>query len=265
MDEKIRKICKEIEDKYNIQIIFCVESGSRVWGMSSKDSDYDVRFVYKRNVEKYIQINQEDDVVKETYDKNFNECSAKGCYIDIVGFDIFKFIKLLMKSNPTCIEWIMSSKIYYGDVPFTFKEYIVDEFNPKAMFNHYKSMCQQNYLKYLKSQNLVTYKKYLYAMRGLVNAKWVYIKNTIPPIDFKITIEQADFLRKDIKDKLLKIIKLKKKGEEKDIIQNDIIIDDYIEYFLKKDDEPKSKSKEEQYIYLTIFNKELRRLVLNKK
>ena len=45
-------------------------------------------------------------------------------------------------------------------------------------------MCRNNYLKYLKSGDLVTYKKYLYAYRGLVNAKWVAHKRSIPPINF---------------------------------------------------------------------------------
>ena len=39
---------KEIEDKYNVKILFAIESGSRAWGFPSTDSDYDVRFIYKR-------------------------------------------------------------------------------------------------------------------------------------------------------------------------------------------------------------------------
>ena len=35
-----------IELKYDVKILLAVESGSRAWGFASKDSDYDVRFVY---------------------------------------------------------------------------------------------------------------------------------------------------------------------------------------------------------------------------
>ena len=35
-----------ISPENSIKILFAVESGSRVWGMASKDSDYDIRGVY---------------------------------------------------------------------------------------------------------------------------------------------------------------------------------------------------------------------------
>lgn len=35
-----------IEKKENIKIFYAAESGSRAWGFVSKDSDYDVRFLY---------------------------------------------------------------------------------------------------------------------------------------------------------------------------------------------------------------------------
>ena len=50
MEDMIRKKLKEIEKKENVRIIMAVESGSRAWGFASPDSDYDVRFVYVRNV-----------------------------------------------------------------------------------------------------------------------------------------------------------------------------------------------------------------------
>jgi len=90
-------------------------------------------------------------------------------------------------------------------------------------------------VKYLKSGSLVTYKKYLYAMRGLVYAEWVFCYNKLPSINFKEAIEKSIFLNDDIKNKLLNIIELKKKGKEKDIVENDIKIDKYIESFLQKD------------------------------
>ena len=37
---------KLIEFRDNVKILYAVESGSRAWGFASKDSDYDVRFIY---------------------------------------------------------------------------------------------------------------------------------------------------------------------------------------------------------------------------
>jgi len=36
----------DIEKEHNIKILYAIESGSRGWGVASKDSDYDVRFIY---------------------------------------------------------------------------------------------------------------------------------------------------------------------------------------------------------------------------
>ncbi len=41
---------REIEAKYDVEVLWAVESGSRAWGFESPDSDFDVRFIYKRKI-----------------------------------------------------------------------------------------------------------------------------------------------------------------------------------------------------------------------
>jgi len=259
MKDKIKSLCKDIEKEYNIKIIFCVESGSRSWRMDSKDSDYDVRFVYTRPLDDYLQINLPKDVIMKHYDKQGNPHSAEGCFIDVCGFDIFKFTRMLSSSNPTVIEWLQSDIIYCGDKPKVFVDFAKNNFNKVSLYHHYKSMCRQNYLKYLKFGNLVTYKKYLYAMRGLVNAKYVSVSGILPPISFVHTLNaSSSFISQNIIFKLKEIIELKKESREKKVIQNEVKIDNYIESFLKDNSDcPEYKSK----ATLTDLNKELRRLV----
>ena len=48
MKEIIDKELKEIETSNKIKILLAVESGSRAWGIESKDSDYDVKSEIKR-------------------------------------------------------------------------------------------------------------------------------------------------------------------------------------------------------------------------
>ena len=48
MEALIKSKLREIEVRENIQILHCIESGSRAWGFASPDSDYDVRFIYVR-------------------------------------------------------------------------------------------------------------------------------------------------------------------------------------------------------------------------
>ncbi|MBW3020183.1 nucleotidyltransferase domain-containing protein, partial [Candidatus Woesearchaeota archaeon] len=173
MDKEIVKLCKQIEKENNVKIIFAIENGSRAWRMDSKDSDYDVRFVYKREKDDYLTLTKEKDVIN--LDKGL---------IDMSGFDIFKYLELLSGSNPTTIEWLMSDIVYYGKQPKELRDYAIKHFSEKALYYHYKSMCKNNYIKYIKSGDLVTYKKYLYALRGLTNALYVKKNKTLPPIIF---------------------------------------------------------------------------------
>lgn len=48
MTKQILKELAQIEKESKVKIIFAVESGSRAWGISSKDSDNDIRFVFVR-------------------------------------------------------------------------------------------------------------------------------------------------------------------------------------------------------------------------
>ena len=59
MKQKITSYCRQIEEEENITILFAVESGSRLWRMSSEDSDYDVRFVFVQPLENYLSVKNE--------------------------------------------------------------------------------------------------------------------------------------------------------------------------------------------------------------
>ncbi len=249
MKEKIVELCRKIEQEENIHILFAIENGSRVWRMASEDSDYDVRFVYVRPTEDYIRINKKAEVIDKIYEDR---------EIDMLGFDVFKFVKLLWASNPTCIEWLTSDIVYCGEQNPVFKKFAIEQFKPISLYFHYKSMCRQNYLKYLKSGIEVTYKKYLYAMRGLVNAKFIATFRKVPPIEFDITLHKG-LISDVIRDKLLKIIKLKKESNEKDIVQNDVQMDKYIEDWLKDDTEA---PREKKLTTTRELDEELKRLIL---
>jgi predicted nucleotidyltransferase len=82
--KKIKHILEDIEEEKGVRIIFAVEGGSRVWGFESKDSDYDVRFVYKRPLRKYIKARP----------SKTNHMEKVVDDVDMVGFDILKFTGL---------------------------------------------------------------------------------------------------------------------------------------------------------------------------
>ena len=83
MKDRIKEICKNLGKEKDIKILFAVENGSRAWRMDSKDSDYDVRFVFVRPLNEYIQINKPGEVIDAAFDKEGNSCAVEGSFIDI--------------------------------------------------------------------------------------------------------------------------------------------------------------------------------------
>ncbi len=261
--KRIKEICKRLEKEKKVAILFAVENGSRAWGMESEDSDYDVRFVFVRPIKEYLQIHLPADVIEAAYNAEGKQIVQEGALIDAVGFDIFKFSRMIAASNPTTIEWLVTDIIYHGKRNKAFKTFVQENLNPIALYHHYKSMCRSNYIKYLKTSDDVTYKRYLYAFRGLINAKRVAERKTVPPIKF---IEAVNGMKNQVPEhiinKIKELIQRKAQGKEKEHIQNISAVDQYIESFLKDDnDAPKEKA----HATINELNREIQKIVLNSK
>lgn len=142
MEKLILSKLREIEEKEDVRILLAVESGSRAWGFSSPDSDYDVRFIYARKRADYLRLEKTRDVIELPLDD----------VLDINGWDIQKTLRLLYKSNPTLFEWF-SSPIVYMETEFAdaLRDIMQKYFSTKRSMYHYISMAEGNYREYLKS------------------------------------------------------------------------------------------------------------------
>ena len=244
MKKKIIELVKGLEKEYDIKVLFCVESGSRAWGMESNDSDYDVRFVFYRKPEEYTLINTKGDVITAAFNDKFESCNAEGCLIDMQGFDIIKFSKMLSSSNPTVIEWLNSDIVYFGERPKKYVDFSKNLFNFMSLYHHYKSMGKQNYLKYIKPQNLATPKKYLYTCRGIICSLYVKEYLELPPIKFLDVLEkmyQDDKLDREIVSMLKEIIDDKKKQKEMFRMRSCLLLNKFIEEQLEIDEAPNKR------------------------
>ena len=124
MREKIYDTLNQIARDNDSEVMFAVESGSRAWGFASKDSDYDVRFAYKRPAHDYMRLDKR----KETIEWN------RDPILDMVGWDISKFLILLRKSNPSALEWLQCPR-YLVHSPYRLRDLEAlseDCFNPRA-------------------------------------------------------------------------------------------------------------------------------------
>ena len=107
MREQIIDELKQIEQHYNVKVLYACEAGSRCWHIESEDSDYDVRFIYAHEHEWYLNLNDGRDVI---------EIKRPNDVLDISGWDVRKALRLFKKSNPPLLEWLYSDTVYMQDI-----------------------------------------------------------------------------------------------------------------------------------------------------
>lgn len=174
MNILVPKKLQEIEKEYNATILLAVESGSRAWGFASPDSDFDVRFIYKRPKNEYLKLNTDRDVIELPVDDTW----------DVNGWDLDKTLKLLFKSNPTLFEWINSPLCYYKtDFTDKIKPVLNEYFSVKNTVYHYLNTARNNMKIYLSGEKIHP-KKYFYALRPVLACLWVLEHQTPPPVLF---------------------------------------------------------------------------------
>lgn len=250
MKEVILKKLKEIEEKEQVKILFAVESGSRAWGFASPDSDYDVRFVYKRRTEEYLRLDEQRDVIEWQLDDT----------LDINGWDLKKAMQLLHKSNPALYEWTHSPIVYYStDELFEIRELIEKKYSKKRMIKHYCMKAKGTYENYLRIDD-VKLKKYFYALRPLFAAKWIIDKDELPPIEFNVLVNEI--CPKYLLDRILKMIEIKKSRDEKYLFLRDEELNQFIEEKINEYD-AYANSMEEKETDWDLLNDEFRKLIMN--
>jgi len=61
---EIQTWLKDVEEEEQVRIFYACESGSRVWGFPSANSDYDVRFLYVHPLERISSLHVEHHIPK---------------------------------------------------------------------------------------------------------------------------------------------------------------------------------------------------------
>ena len=174
IQKEIHDNLRTIEEKYDVRILFAAESGSRAWGFASPDSDYDVRFVYIQKAEKYLKLIPETDVIEWVLDD----------VLDINGWDLRKFLSQAVRGNPVILEWLHSPVIYEKAEDFLpVQELAESYFHEKTAMYHYYGLASKTRKLHLMN-DMVSYKKYLYALRPLLCAGWIEAYRTAPPVEF---------------------------------------------------------------------------------
>lgn len=167
-----------IERERGCRVPFAIESGSRAWGFASRDSDFDVRFVYVRPEAWYLSIDAgaKRDVIEEPVD----------AVLDVSGWDLVKALNLYRRSNPPLYEWLHGPIVYRDRLGLRgeLRELARSFYNPKAAAYHYLRMTNNSWRQYLQKE-VVRTKKYLYALRPVMAVLWIERGLGVVPVPFE--------------------------------------------------------------------------------
>lgn len=245
MQNQILNKLKEIEFQHDVEILFAIESGSRAWGFASPDSDFDIRFVYKRKLDDYLGLWKKKDTIEFMTEDD----------LDGSGWDLQKASRLLAKSNASFLGWLFSPMVYIenGETLNNMRKLAAENFNPVAAFHHYHNM-NKGFLELLDDKNLKI-KPFFYSARTALCANWILKFNTVPPVEF---IQLYPLLDNEIQQELNKLIMLKASTKElgKVEIKNSVI--NYIKTIAIENNELKEvlKSKKPNYNDFDLFFKD---------
>lgn len=196
--EIIVEALRGIEVKHGCRVLFAVESGSRAWGFASPDSDYDVRGVYIKPLDRYLRLHDDaqDSIVESLPDD-----------LDISLWDLRKALFQMGKSNASFLEWLGSPIRYKDDgMIATLHALKTDCFNPTHVAYHYASM----FRKAMEARNIdgtIRIKKLCYALRASLCVLYTMREEKMPPTPFADVLESVSLTqteREAIRDLLAK-------------------------------------------------------------
>ena len=196
----IERKLREIEGREGVEILYACESGSRAWGFASPDSDFDVRFLYRQPLERYLTAGRIEDTM----------VVMEGVF-DGSGWDLIKAGSLLLKSNGSLLEWLHSPVVYRSKEGFLERwREVGGQFSRVALIHHYRGLTVK-----MVSGSLIERwrrpKDYLYGLRAILAAQWILEHDCQPPVAFEELIPIAP---PGVREKIEELLRLKVKTSE---------------------------------------------------
>lgn len=230
LDEKIKSFLNKLEENYDIKIIYAAETGSRAWRLDSRNSDYDIKFIYVNNNKKtYFSLKP----VKETI------CGfSEDCSFDWSGWDISKALKLVHSMNPSIVELLNSTKVYIENEKFCqqLNNLLLAQKRSAPLIFHFKSMAKSIKEKTSKSET-IDVKKYLSIIRPAGLAVWLVKcrcdsldQSKLLEVDFnKVLADLKSHMSLECYRDILELVELKKSNNPETEIKRSLWVEDWIE------------------------------------
>ena len=208
VNEKLRSF----EEKHKVVVLFCVERSSHTWGVSHAGSDWDVKFVFCYDVNRYLSVrdtpkqytktvfgpraaphahrNARDVVLNLKGEEN--KCSETDneersddiLDVELGGFELMNFGRLLLKNDPNAFEMLMSPIIYHS-TPFLERLRPIGEayVSHLSLAHHYANWSTGTMMNAKKGDAHKFFKKglkiYGYIIRGLFSSHWLLRQRSV--------------------------------------------------------------------------------------
>jgi predicted nucleotidyltransferase len=259
----IRDKLEHLEKEHNVTILHAIESGSRAWGFPSKDSDYDVRFIYVHPMEHYLSIDRKRDVVETPILHD----DFLGVEFDMSGWDIKKALGLAIRGNVVVHEWMTSPIIYQANEQYTeiITDFLKDVAKLESYFYAYRNKTYRSWIDARDNAD-IRIKDYCYSLRCALCIEWVKTHKTPPPMDLP-SLLAALKIGKNITDTIDGLITMKEQSSEKDTMKREPLLDNFIDSAFTQDYERPLKELQENEninianeLFLTILEAELNKV-----
>lgn len=217
---RIQAELDRLEVENGVTILLAIESGSRSWGFPSCDSDYDVRFIYRRPVADYLAVTTRRDVIERPLDP----------VLDIGGWDMRKALQLSLRSNAALLEWLSAPIAYRPERPevTTIRQLATAAADPNALAGHYLHLGRRSLEKIRESDDgTARPKDYCYALRAAFSLEWLVRHNAPPPMDLPSLLADLS-LQPEALAHIRDLIARKAEGGEHDRQQRDPLLDNIL-------------------------------------
>ncbi|WP_342614090.1 nucleotidyltransferase domain-containing protein [Peribacillus frigoritolerans] len=206
MKENLISRLRYLEKKEDITILMAAVTGSHSFGLSSGQSDYDVRFIYVHNDKRsYLSLSQPVEVIQMKEDQ-----------FDMEGWDLFKSSRLTLKSNPALFELFQSpiKLITHPDYYRKMKGLIADCYSKKALGHHYYRMMIDNLqlLTKTRGSERKELKTWVQVYRSYLILEYIIHLGSLPPLSVWELLDLVS-IDQELKTRITRIFKAKQMEE----------------------------------------------------
>lgn len=134
-----------LEAEWGVTVVAARDLGSHAWNLAGPDSDRDVGAVFVQDPIEYATLGEYAESVEAEFEPD----------LEVSAWNVRRFGELLVDSNPTALEFLHSPVAYRECGPLAALAADLDgQFEPIAVYHHYRSLARSNYRKYVQRRLL---------------------------------------------------------------------------------------------------------------